>query len=745
MNTNLPTTESDFESAKQLLDRGLQILSKRRWWFVFAFVLVMGATVVITRHQPRIYEATGSVYIDRQPPKLLSGVNEVTTLGATGYFGTQQYYEAQKQILQSRALAQKVVSQLGLASDKHFLGLDLPGLDLTPEQIQRAMADADPAGMLAGRVKVMLADSSMIARVSIEDRSPDFAADLVNAVLEAYRDRNLEQKKTVTQKAFRDLREILGEMESKKDSAEQKLLDFETENDLSENRRKAVNERVLNLHTRLRRAQARGFAAHQRMRELKIYQGRTDLFSAGAPAVMTDGLIGQLKQRYLQLSIQKKELEGMYLSKHPKVKTIDDQLQHVTRIGVRHLRAMLTAATHEYNDARAEERYLEEQLKEATNEDRTIRLAQSKYEVRTSRRDETRRLYEMVANRLAETDLSKQVAENNVRILDSAVTPRTPIRPRVRLNYLVGLLLGLIVGFALALAIETLDNTVKSRYEVEEVIKVPYLGAIPTYDPNDNEDEGGDFPVQRMDLYAHYRPNSRVAEAARTLRTNILFMRPEKQIRSLVVTSAHPREGKTATSTTLAVALASASGSCVLVDTDLRKPRLHKVFGHPGDKGVTSYILSDRPVTDFVRPTEVPGLSLLACGPLPPNSSEILHAERFKQLVRELKDTYETVIFDSPPVEIVSDAMVLATSVDGVILVAQAGSSKLDALRSAVRSLKSVKADLLGVVLSRTASTGTGYGYYYSKGYRRGGKAYRYRYAEQRQQEEPQATAGEST
>jgi capsular exopolysaccharide synthesis family protein len=187
----------------------------------------------------------------------------------------------------------------------------------------------------------------------------------------------------------------------------------------------------------------------------------------------------------------------------------------------------------------------------------------------------------------------------------------------------------------------------------------------------------------------------------------------------------------------LATTLASASGSCILVDTDLRKPRMHKVFGMASDRGVTNYILSRQPLSDFVRKTEVPGLDLLSCGPLPPNSSEIIHTERFRELVRELEATYENVIFDSPPVEIVSDALVLATLVDGVVLVGHANTSKLESMRSAIRSLQGVSANLLGVVLSRTSTSGSGYGYYYGKGYRRGGRPYRYRYAARPDEETP--------
>ena len=722
------SAQSEFFAYKALFDRGVEILAKRKWWFIFSAALVIGATVIITRNQPPVYSASGALYIDRQPPKVLSGVNEVITLGTSSYWGTQQYYNSQKQVMKSRDVAQMVVNRLGLATDKHFLGLDRQEAKLTPEELQTAVAEADAPGILVNRITVSTEETSMIMSVTVEDSQPEFARDLVNAMMEAYRDRNLEHKRRATHDAFRDLRDVLADMERRKETAEDSLLTFETENDLSENRRKAVDNRIIALDVRLRTVQAERFKAQQQVHQLRKVQGRKDLFSVGAPGLMDDQLVNALKHRFVELTIAKRELETLYLARHPKVRTVDDQLSQLSRIATRHLKAKLNTASSIHNAAVAEEKEIQVQLAAAMAEDRAIRLGQSEYERRRSKRDEARKLAEMVANRLAEMDLTKQVALNNVRILDPAVTPQLPIRPKVKMNYLVGTVLALLIGFAVAFSIELLDNTVKSREQIEHLLGVPYLGAIPTFDLTDHA-EGGSLLGERIDLYAHFRPNSRVAEASRTLRTNILFMRPDKPFRTLAITSANPREGKTATATTLATTLASASGSCVLVDTDLRKPRLHKVFGVAGDRGVTNYILSRQPIEDFVRKTEVPGLDLLTCGPLPPISSEIIHTERFREMVAELQEKYETVIFDSPPVEIVSDALVLATLVDGVVLVGHASISKMESMRSAIRSLQGVSANLLGVVLSRTATSGSGYGYYYGKGYRRGGRPYRYRYA----------------
>ncbi|GEM_PF-2748217 len=731
-----PPAANAEQSTKELIARTREVLLRRRWWFAFSALLTMAATVVMTRAQPKIYRASGSVYIAQSAPRVLSGVREVVDLGTGGYWGSKQYYQAQVEILRSRELSQMVVDRLGLATDPHFHRLDGQNVKLTEDEKRDRMMRADHAGLLAGRVRIKLGKTAMITHVSVEDTDPEFARDLVNALLEAYKDRNIQLRGRATRVANRELKEILADMQGRKTSSESKLFEFETKNDLSTNRRLAVNERILALERSLREVQRLRFSASQRMHTMRKFRRGKSMFSLGSNSLMEDSLLARLKERKLDLSLKRQELEASYLSQHPRLLSVAGQEERLNSIARKHLDALYSASTIAYKDAMAQEKEILRQLGTARDEDRRIRALQAEHNRLVSKRDEDKRFYDLVAKRMTETDLSGQVDVNNVRILDPAITPKGHIRPDARLNYAAGFLLSLIVGLGTALGVNMLDSSIKGRYEVEEILKVPYLGAIPKFEAPSPE-EAKTLPAGHADLYAHYRPNSRVAEASRTLRTNILFMRPDKPIRTLVVSSALPREGKTATSATIAIALGAANGSCILVDTDLRKPRLHKVFGHANDAGVTSYVLTGRPVDEFVKQTDVPGLDLLTCGPLPPNSSEIMHTERFRELVRELADKYETVVFDSSPIEIVSDALVLATLADGVIMVAHANVSKLDVIGSAIHSVRSVNANLLGVVLSRTETTGSGYGYYYGKGYRRGGKPYRYRYAANEEDDSP--------
>jgi capsular exopolysaccharide synthesis family protein len=717
----------------QALGRLLEVLSVRRWWFIVTAVLVFSGAVVVTRHQKPVYRATGMLHIESAPPKVLSEMNEVVQLGTGGYLAGRQYYQAQQQILQSRDLAAIVVNHLGLATDEHFLGIKDAKEPLSQAQKQRIIATADPVGMLAARVHVEIGDESMIAKVSVEDTEPEFAQRLVNGVMQAYKDRNIDKKRGQVREAFKDLQVMRGKLEDKRNKSRDDLFRFEQAHDFSDNRRAAVNDRILALNRDLRETHAQRVRAQAEMNQLKKFRNSHDIFSNSAPGVMRDGLVGELKRRYLELEIRKRDLEATYLEHHPKVEALTKQMDQLVTLASKHVNAMYESAVQTTNAAASYEQDLETQLAKARAEDAEIREAKLQHDQLLAKAEEDRGFYEKVAKRLAETDITRDVGVNNVSVLDMATVPRSPVAPNVKLNLLVGLLLALLCGLGAALSAEAMDNTVKDRFEIEGRLGVPFLGSIPTF-PNQKAEDGAPIPAGLEDLYVHFRPNSRAAEAARSVRTNLLFMRPGKPLRSLLITSGGPREGKSSTSTTIGITIASSSNRTVLVDTDMRKPRLHKIFGVASDVGLTSYILTQEPITHFTRPTDVPGLDLLPCGPLPPNPAELLHTERFREMVRELLANYDTVLFDSPPVDVVSDGLVLASLVDGVVLVAQANRTRIDEMEHTLTLLRGVNAPLMGVVTSRAAEPGTGYGYYYGKGYRRRAE-YRYRYAIDPEQE----------
>ncbi len=216
------------------------------------------------------------------------------------------------------------------------------------------------------------------------------------------------------------------------------------------------------------------------------------------------------------------------------------------------------------------------------------------------------------------------------------------------------------------------------------------------------------------------------AECCRSIRTNILFMSPDHPVRTMVITSPSPQEGKTTTAINLAVAMAEAGGRVLLIDTDMRRPRLHRSFAVPNQVGVSTLILGNSTLDDAIKHTEIPNLDVLPCGPIPPNPSELLHTKRFAQVLEDCKTRYEHIILDSPPTSAVTDPAVLGNLVDGVILIVKGASTTREAAAHARRQLISAKCRLLGVIVNEIdfSNPGYGYHYYYYRKYSRYGYTY---------------------
>jgi succinoglycan biosynthesis transport protein ExoP len=314
---------------------------------------------------------------------------------------------------------------------------------------------------------------------------------------------------------------------------------------------------------------------------------------------------------------------------------------------------------------------------------------------------------------------------NNIQTIDPPLTPRAPVSPKVPLNMTLGLIGGLALGLFGAFAREMFDQSVKSPVDIEQELGMTFLGLLPRIGRSNGSGYGsysrregrrrrnktGDG--QRIELIVHEDPQSAISEASRGLRTNLSFMSPDRPYQTLLVTSAGPSEGKTTVACCLAVAMAQAGHRVLLVDCDLRRPRLHQVFDRPNDRGVTSSLVDRSSLESAVQATEVPGLSILLSGPSCPNPAESLQSNSFEILLGEMAKTYDRVVIDSPPIGPVTDAVILSTRVDASVMVIRAMRTSRDTVRHARRSLQDVRANLVGAVLNAAEPNREGYPYYH--------------------------------
>jgi capsular exopolysaccharide synthesis family protein len=295
-----------------------------------------------------------------------------------------------------------------------------------------------------------------------------------------------------------------------------------------------------------------------------------------------------------------------------------------------------------------------------------------------------------------------------VTVVKRAELPLSPVSPRKKLNLILGLLVGLAIGVGGAVLRETLDTTVKDPEQVQREMGLPMLGAI-AYDPD----------ATKRPLIVHADPRSSRSEAFRQLRTNLQFVNIDRAPRSLVISSSVPEEGKTTTATNLAIALAQSGMRVLLVEADLRRPRMADYLGIEGAVGLTSVLIGRAELADAVQHwgDDSARLDVLPSGPTPPNPSELLGSKGMAELLRELELTYDLVLIDAPPLLPVTDAAVLANVASGAVVIVRYGHTRREQLARAVESLRSVGAEVFGVVLTMTPTRGPD-SYYYGYGYR---------------------------
>lgn len=694
-----------------------RIVFRRRWLILPFFMATVIVTGIITLRQTRVYDATCTIIIDLAAPKYLDkeAMQDVLDTSPGGVYFTREYYETQYKVLVSRAVAERVVAQLQLASNERFLGLDR----VEPGQRAKLRESASPLGMVQAGLRVEPVKDSRIVRIRFEHTDPEMAALVANAVADAYIAENLSVKVSASLNASDWLERQLADLEEKLERSGKALFEFKRSHDIVatswEDRQSIVSQRVTAINDALTRARVQRATLEARNEQIAALGDAVDSNDTGGEAlslVANSSTVQALKVRYIEATAECADLKLKYLEDHPKLEACREKLDLARKSLKREIQTQLDAATAEYREVLKTERNLVKLLEETKSDAFGLNQWEREYTELKRTNDNNQRLYDALLKRLKDTGITSALQVSNVRILDRAQPKRLPLRPNLRQNLMLAIMLGLLGGVGLAFAVEFFDTSIASQAQIEEKLGVTFLGIVPRI-------ARGKEGVAK-DLIVHTHPQSAVAECLRSVRTNLLFMSPEKPLKTILVTSSSPQEGKTTAATLLAQAMAESGNRVLLVDADMRRPRIHRVFSLANSAGLSSLILGEGTLQGYVKETFVPNLSILPCGPVPPNPAELLHTEAFKRLLVEMAGSFDRVIIDSPPVGIVSDAVVIATGVDGTLVVLKAGQTSRDVARLAIKSLRDVNARVFGAVLNDLDLEDQKYGqyyYYYRYGY----------------------------
>ena len=692
---------------------------RKRWPFVLLSIII--ATViafVYTYRQPKIYEATCQVIIEPQAPQVLPGAKDVVELGTGSFWSNKEFYETQYRIIQSSQVGQRAAEKLGLQYDPDYVGIAGPNRDLLA--IGRA---------LGGQLAVKPLKDSRLATITVSDRKPQRAALLANTVADTYIEYNLDYKLEGARTAMAWLAEQESDLKRELEEAELKLYRFKKDRNLLavslDDKQSMLSANLASVNGKLTELRIRIIELDSKRK--MIERARNNIAEEETlPEIREKDTIHSLRESFIGFSKESADLSSRYGPEHPKVKALTSQMAAIRKVYEQEIDGVLATFEKGYQALVDNERSLrslmESQKKEA------IELSKIEVEYKPLQRaaEQNGKMYGLIASRQKEIDITGPMKANNVRVLERAIVPGAPVRPKPIQNLLLGLLIGLATGIALAFAIEALDNTLKTQADVEQFLSVPVLGLVPIIGgaPGAEAASSGDI-VRERDLGVFLDPKSVAAECCRSIRTNILFMSPDRPTRTMVVTSPSPQEGKTTTAINLGVTMAEAGGRVLIIDTDMRRPRLHRSFGVPNQTGISTVIVAKTSLEEAIKRTDVPNLDVLTCGPVPPNPSELLHTERFGAVLADCAKLYDRIILESPPTSAVTDPAVLGNLADGVVLVIKAGETTRESATHARRQLTAAKARLLGVVVNAIDFSNPAYGYdYYYRNYYRYGYTY---------------------
>lgn len=391
----------------------------------------------------------------------------------------------------------------------------------------------------------------------------------------------------------------------------------------------------------------------------------------------TDALLENLKAQKAQLEKEMADASQRYKEKHPKMISLSTQLQVV-----------------------------ENKLSDETNKKLELQEKMSEYSILKRRVETYNSLYEDFLKRAKELDVSKELTLSNIRILDPAEEPKNPIKPNPTKDIPLAIIVGLASGALLALFLEKLDSTLKTSDDIEFFIKLPFLGYIPSL-------RGSSTKNKNINLISFSEPRSRIAESFRNLKVSLLFSFPQdKPLRTVVITSSVPAEGKSFVASNLATIFAQAKEPTLLIDADMRKGNLHQIFGIKPKNGLSTLLTGMCSIEEAVSTTSIPNLAMLSAGPYTPNPTELLGSEKLHLILRELENKYKRIIIDSTPILNVSEALILGDKCDGVVFVIRAGHTPIKYILEA-RKIMDTRVKLIGALLNNTNMGQDRYYYYH--------------------------------
>lgn len=710
-----------------LLDR-LTAVFKHRRIAGTAFALVVTAMMVQTYSTIPIYQTAARIEIQDERS------TSVTNLGVndpTWWQESAPYYQTQYEILRSRELARRVVRRLNLRDNPAFNGhapqprdpLTLVrqaragvttwarGLVLRQAPPAPAAPAADESAQEAGLISAFLGGvvvtpyaTTRLVDIVYQHTDADFAAVAANTLAEEYTQQNLDQRLSNNAKELAFVNEQLEGATQKVKEGEQALQQYrETNNAQSlDDRQNIVVARLTSLSqavTEKRTERQQKETLYNQVRGADPASDAADTF----PLIGNNPAVVAAQSQLAALRSEQASLSQTYGPEAPKMREVEAKIDAAAKLLVAERRKVIDSARNEYEGAVAQERNFGADLDRANAANVDLDRKSGDYRILQRDLDSQKQIFQSLLDRQKQLSVVANSRANNVRVVDRAEPHRTPISPNPRRDWLTAILAGLTVAFGLAFGIEYLDDTIKTPEDITKRLRLPLLGLVPAL--------RGD----RVPILTETVPHD-FGEAFRSLRTSLVFTSGGESTRVIAVTSSQPLEGKTTTACNLALALALGGSRVLLIDADMRRPGLHKTMGLQNGAGLSHLLVGQARVREVIQRTTDPNLFVITAGRTPPNPSELLASERMNHFIANLAHgPFDWVVIDTPPVLAVTDAVIVAQKVAGVVFVVGSEMTRRVHSERALETLQSGRVRGIGVVLNRVDFDRNKY--YYSRYY----------------------------
>ena len=732
----------------------LNVILKRKSIVLLFLISVVTITIILSLMMTPLYRATAVVKIETASPNVLSfKAVQIDTPGV-------DYYQTQFEILKSRNMAERVIRNLSLDKNKDFL---LPRDMLSKIQSfiydntigdissifkffsAKKSSDTAPANpgdnqpvvsdipdylinSLISRLEVSPVKNSQLVKISFISHNPELSMDVSNAVSQTYITFDLESRIFASNEAKDFLQAQLEIMKRKVEESEKTLNNFAAKNEI------VFNTSNNNLYAQKLSdiSSALNSVTTERIQKEALYRQVRDS-GVNNPIILNNPMIQGLRNEHAKIEAEYYNLLKIYTPEYPKMKSLKSQMDAITNRTSEETAKIIQSSELDYRNALKKEDNLTKALNSQKQKVLSFQGPTASYEVLRREVDVNKGLYNSLLQRLNEVSVSVSNKASNIQILDKAIFPKEPFKPNLPFNVVLALFFGLTGGIGLTFLVEYFDSSVKDTDDIEKKADLPTLGIIPNIEEaREAVTSSKKSMIQHevkpqqsnLPIVVDYKQTNPVIEAFRSIGAFILLSSSEKPPKTILITGPGQKIGKTSVTINLAKAMRERLGSGILIDADLRRPRLHAAFQLDNTVGLSS-VLSGNIEFDssngrLIKSTGISGLSVITSGPIPPNPSELLGSSKILEIIYALQSLYEFIIIDSPPVIGLPDSIYLSKVVDGTVLVVRAGETPLKALRETKRVFRDINAKILGVILNGVKQSDLKYGaynYYHSAYY----------------------------